>query len=241
MTADAALERVRAYWTAQLGFDPDRANGVLIARPEGTLTGYNGVYVFRHGYSCIVSPPAEYRALLRDALAGSTPDAAFNTSTLTAALGGAAGEVVGPAWIGVADEEDFRPPEGLPHVRPLQASDRPALLALRDAAGPHDWDVSAIEPERAPIFGVFERDALLAASSYEPWGEHARAVGVVTHPRHRHHGYGRAVATAATAHALKQGFVMLWQTLESNTPSMAIARTLGYQPYARTIAIRLRS
>jgi hypothetical protein len=33
---------------------------------------------------------------------------------------------------------------------------------------------------------------------------------------------------------------MLWQTLESNAPSMSVAGRLGYQPYARTIAIRLR-
>ena len=33
---------------------------------------------------------------------------------------------------------------------------------------------------------------------------------------------------------------MQWQTLESNAPSMAIGRALGYQPYCRTIAVRLR-
>ena len=125
-------------------------------------------------------------------------------------------------------------------VRPLQPSDRPALLALAEACGP-DWALSGIDPLRPPIFGVFEHDVLLAAASYEPWGEQVRATGVVTHPRHRRHGYGRAVAAAATAYGVQHGFVMLWQTLESNRASLAIAKSLGYQPYARTIAISLRA
>jgi hypothetical protein len=33
---------------------------------------------------------------------------------------------------------------------------------------------------------------------------------------------------------------MQWQTLAANHPSLAIARTLGYREYCRTIAIRLK-
>ncbi|MDE3096029.1 MAG: GNAT family N-acetyltransferase [Chloroflexota bacterium] len=239
MTADSSLDLVRAYWTAQLGFDPDLANGVLVARPEGTLRGYHGVYVFRHGFSCIVSPPAAWRAPLRAALAGRTPDGAFDVDTLLAVLGAAAERAVGPSWIGCADASDLRPVRA-GAARQLEGRDRPALLALAEACGAADWEHSAIDPARPPIFGAFEGPALAAAASYEPWGERLRAVGVVTHPARRRRGYGRAVAAAATAHGIEDGRVMLWQTLEANAPSMAIARALGYQPYARTIAVRLR-
>jgi RimJ/RimL family protein N-acetyltransferase len=244
MTADASLDDVRAYWTAHLGFDPDRANGVLVARPEGTLSRYAGVYVFRHGYSCIVSPPPAWRPILREALAGRTPDEAFDVAALTAALGDAAGLVVGPAFIGCADAEDFRPappPRNDLRTRLLEPRDRPALEALAAACPPIEWEHSAIEYDRAPIFGAFEGDVLVAAASYEAWGDRLRAVGFITHPSRRHRGYGLAVGSAATAHGIAGGYVMIWQTLESNAPSMAVAKRLGYQPYARTIAIRLRS
>jgi len=46
-------------------------------------------------------------------------------------------------------------------------------------------------------------------------------------------------AAAATAHAIDAAYVAQWQTLESNVPSIAIARALGFQPYCRTIAVRL--
>lgn len=246
MTADSSLDLVRAYWTAQLGFDPDLANGVLVARPEGTLRGYHGVYVFRHGFSCIVSPPAEWRAPLRAALAGRTPDAAFDVDALLAVLGDAAERAIGPAWIGCADASDLRPVRADAArqlaIRPVREErDRPALLALAEACGAADWEHSAIDPARPPIFGAFEGPALVAAASYEPWGERLRAVGVVTHPARRRRGYGRAVAAAATAHGIADGRVMLWQTLEANASAMAVARALGYQPYARTIAVRLRA
>lgn len=245
MTTDATLDDMRAYWTTHLGFDPDRANGVLVARPEGTLGHYAGVYAFRHGYSCIVSPPPAWRPALRDALAGRTPDEAFSVSALTAALGEAAGLVVGPAFIGCADEEDVRAAAAnqaasgvRPSTRLLEPRDRPALEALA-AVRPEDWEHSSIEFDRPPIFGAFEGDALVAVASYEAWGDRIRSVGFITHPSRRRRGYGLAVARAATAHGIAAGDVMLWQTLESNAASIAVARRLGYQPYARTIAIRL--
>lgn len=240
MTNDASMEALRAYWREHIGFDPDMTQGIVVARPEGTMGHYHGVYVFRRGYGLIVSPPPRWRALLRDALSGRTPDQAFDAGVLEQILGADAAMTVGPAWIGVADESDAArvTPQG---ARLLEERDRPALLALKQAVSPTEWEHSAIEVERTPVFGVFEGPALLAAASYEPWGERISAVGILTHPLHRRRGCATVVAAAAVAHGLARKQVMLWQTLESNAPSMAVARTLGFQPYARTIAIRLRA
>jgi hypothetical protein len=48
------------------------------------------------------------------------------------------------------------------------------------------------------------------------------------------------VATATTVHALEAGGIAQWQTLEANSPSVTIAAKLGFQPYCRTLAIRLK-
>jgi GNAT superfamily N-acetyltransferase len=240
MTTDASLEVLRAYWRQQIGFDPDVTQGIIVARPQGTLRTYRGVYVFRRGYGCIVSPPQQWRALLRDALMGRTPEAAFDVALLQSILGADAQSVIGPAWIGIADDADAARvvPQG---ARLLEDRDKAAVLELQRASGATDWEHGAIEPDRSPIFGVFEGAALLAAASYEAWGERVSAVGIVTHPRHRRRGCASVVAAAAVAHGLARKQVMLWQTLEANAPSMAIARKLGFQPYSRTIAIRLRA
>ena len=47
------------------------------------------------------------------------------------------------------------------------------------------------------------------------------------------------MASAATAPALAAGFIVLYQTLFANTPSVALATGLGYQPYASQLAVRL--
>jgi GNAT superfamily N-acetyltransferase len=240
MTEAASLETLRAYWRQHIGFDPDMTQGIVVARPEGTMGHYHGVYVFRRGYGCIVSPPQKWRALLRDALAGCTPDEAFDVATLQRILGADAAMTIGPSWIGLADETDAArvTAQG---ARLLEERDRAALLALKQAVTPTEWEHSAIELDRTPVFGVFEGPALLAAASYEPWGERISAVGILTHPLHRRRGCATVVAAAAVAHGLARKQLMLWQTLESNIPSITVAHRLGFQPYARTIAIRLRA
>ena len=49
------------------------------------------------------------------------------------------------------------------------------------------------------------------------------------------------MASAATAQALEAGFIVLYQTLFANTPSVALATGLGYQAYASQLAVRLIS
>jgi GNAT superfamily N-acetyltransferase len=72
-------------------------------------------------------------------------------------------------------------------------------------------------------------------------GGEAATIGVVTHPAYRGHGYGRAVVSAATGQGLEAGFIVLYQTLLANAPSVALATGLGYQPYATHLAVRLTS
>ena len=69
----------------------------------------------------------------------------------------------------------------------------------------------------------------------------ASHIGVVTHPAYRGRGYGRAAVSAATARGLEAGFIVLYQTLLANAPSVALATELGYQPYATHLAVQLTS
>jgi hypothetical protein len=47
--------------------------------------------------------------------------------------------------------------------------------------------------------------------------------------------------SAATARGLAAGFIVLYQALLANTPSVALAAGLGYQRYATRLAVRLTS
>jgi RimJ/RimL family protein N-acetyltransferase len=89
------------------------------------------------------------------------------------------------------------------------------------------------------VFGCHAGDALAAAGMLEPWGPRLLHVGIATHPAHRGRGYGKAVVSAMTAHGLAAGGVVQYRTLQANGASVAIARALGFQRFAQTLAVRL--
>ena len=89
------------------------------------------------------------------------------------------------------------------------------------------------------MFGCFAGDRLAAAGMLERWGDRLLHVGIVTHPGHRGRGYGKAVVSAMSAHGLAAGGVMQYRTLQANLPSVGIARALGFQRFALTLAVRL--
>jgi GNAT superfamily N-acetyltransferase len=170
---------------------------------------------------------------------GRTPDEIIGCGVLQQALGDRIERVVGPAAISYADVTDFILQEE--HgARPLTPADTDALRRLSAAVGEDAWENSGIAFDRVPVFGIYEKSEMIAASSYERWGERILHVGIVTHPEHRGQGHGLGVAAATTAHALEAGGIAQWQTLESNEPSLRIAEKLGFKPYCRTLALRLK-
>ena len=93
-----------------------------------------------------------------------------------------------------------------------------------------------------PLFGVFDTSReLTALASYEAWNRRIAHISIVTHPRHRGRGSGRAAVALAAQHALAAGLVPQYRTLRANTASMAIANRLGFVEYGFSVYVRMQS
>ncbi|HEY7342753.1 MAG TPA: GNAT family N-acetyltransferase, partial [Ktedonobacterales bacterium] len=130
-------------------------------------------------------------------------------------------------------------PVARPNVRQLADADDLALRRLEEACGEQEWEHSGIGGAEQVMFGAFAGDLLVAAGMGEPRAATLLHIGIITHPDHRGQGHGRAVVSAISAHGLGVGLVPRYQTLAANTPSVAIARALGFTHYATTLAVRL--
>jgi GNAT superfamily N-acetyltransferase len=147
------------------------------------------------------------------------------------------GVIVGPAFIGYADAKTFADP-GETGARLLDDADAAAVAQLRGACDPTQWEHGGASAASTCV-GVFAGATLAALASFELWGARIAHISIVTHPAFRSRGLGRAAVAGATRVALERNLVAQYRTLLANVPSMAIARDLGFQRYALTLAIRL--
>jgi len=194
--------------------------------------------------ACVVTVPADWHATARAALAPLPPADAFDPQCLAGMFGEAVQQIVGPAWQGHVDADSFTPvqvqaPAELQATRPLQPADHGDLAALAAACNPGEWEASTVDLDHPPVFGGVADGRLVAAGTLTAWRGRFWHVGIVTHPSYRRRGYGRAVASAMTRYGLDRGWLLHYQTLQANAASVTIARSLGYQQHAQTLAIRL--
>jgi GNAT superfamily N-acetyltransferase len=240
MTTDASIRAVLDFWAAHLGCGREQLAqpGTWVVRNGPDLAAYRGVTVVFRPPACVVAVPHDWHALAAGRLGGRPAAAAFHVPLLLEVFGPAVDRVIGPAWLGYADAGDFTPAPTM-GTRPLTDRDLPALRRLADACGPTAWEHSGIRPGSSAVFGCHAGGTLAAAGMLEPWGDRLLHVGIVTHPAHRGRGYGKAVVSAMTAHGLAAGKVVQYRTLEANLASVGIARALGFQRFARTLAVRL--
>jgi GNAT superfamily N-acetyltransferase len=240
VTTDASIDAVLAFWAAHLGCSRAQLAqpGTSVVRNGPDLAGYRGVTVMSRPPACVVAVPGDWYEPAAGRLGRRPAAAVFDVPLLREVFGPAVDRVIGPAWVGYADAGDFTPAPTM-GTRPLTERDRPALRRLAEACGPTAWEHGGIRPGSSPVFGCHAGGELAAAGKLEPWGPRLLHVGIVTHPAHRGRGYGKAVVSAMTAHGLAAGGVVQYRTLEANLPSVGIARALGFQRFARTLAVRL--
>lgn len=251
----ATWTRIGESLAARLGCGTEtlRAPGVRIIALGGAFADYHGVYVWvmraldsldgSVDPAVIVSAPARLVPATRAALTAAPAAAALDPAFWLTELGEQLQRVVGPSYQGYVDTNRFLPAALLADydARPLTSGERSALSALAEAGGAEAWAHSAIQYDHDPIFAVVDEvGAIKAAASLTSGLAEIASIGVITHPAARGRGYGRAVVSALTAWALERGLTPHYQTLRANTPSVAIARALGYQDVATALALRLR-
>jgi len=238
----SSFQAAMAAWAAELDLDcaPDvlATAKTTVIRHGAAFAGKRVAFALATTTTCVVTVPADWRDAAREALAPLRPTEAFDARRLAGVFGPAAQRVVGPAWQGHLDADGFAPvdPRG---TRPLAAADREDLDVLAAACDTREWEASAVNLDQAPVFGCVAGDRLVAAGTLTPWRDRFWHVGIITHPGYRGRGYGRAVVSAMTRYGLDHGWLLHYQTLLANVPSVAVARSLGYQQHAQTLAIRL--
>ncbi len=205
--------------------------------PHRALQGYDGALVFRRGEACVVSVPETVPEIERAKLRAAAPEQVFDPKFLAKVFVVSTDRVTGPAWIGIADRSDFKPARG--GARLLGAADKAAVLRLAEGCGEMAWKQSKLVADREPLFGLTEGSEIVAAAGYLVMGGLVAYIGVITHPGHRGKGHSRAAGAAAMEFAFERGLVALWRTPEANAPALAIGKSLGFQPYARSYDVQL--
>jgi hypothetical protein len=116
----------------------------------------------------------------REEMAARPPDEVFRRDVLAAAFGAAEADVVGPAYHGHCDGEDFRPAPPLDGtvVRALGAGDAGALEELRAACSSQEWEDSGVGGASAAVFGCFRSAGLAGAAKGQHLSERVSWTGV---------------------------------------------------------------
>jgi GNAT superfamily N-acetyltransferase len=242
VTTTVSLQAVVAFWAAHLGCSEVQLTqpSTSVVRNGPDLASYRGATVVFRPPACVLAVPADWHEPAASRVGHRPPAEVFDIAVLRQLFGAGVDQVIGPAWLGYADASDFRPALTM-ETRLLTDQDLPELQRLADACGPTAWAHSGIDPARPPVFGCYADQVLAAAGMLEPWGARLLHVGILTHPSYRGRGYGKAVVSAMTAHGLAAGGVLQYRTLQANLPSVGIARALGFQRFALTLAVRLTS
>ncbi len=237
-TASDRLRKVDEFWAAYFGCAPEDLNGSrTLVVPHAALQGYDGVLGFRHGGACIVSVPDVVPEVEREKLRGAPPERAFDPEFLSKTFVVWKDRISPPAWVGICEPSDFKPVPS--PARLLTAEDSDAIQRLAEGCGELAWKASKLVLDREPNFGLFVGSEIVAASGYLNMGGVLAYIGVVTHPQHRGKGHAKAVASATMKYAFDCGLVPMWRTPASHEAAIAIARSLGFQPYAFTIDVQL--
>lgn len=237
------MSRVGAdlYWSRVFAIPaPDFLHPGIFVVPHAKLAGFHGAWVFRKDLTWVISAPPRLVDDLRKKVKSKLTFDLQSPQGIHYLFGEIIDHTVGPAYQGYLDPDHFHPrPSHL--VREITAKDRPGLKELIQPCRPVEWEHSGLSIQDKHLFGCFLDNRLVAAAGNIMWDPNTANPGVITHPDHRGKGYGTAVVSAAVQRAIKQDYLVLYQTLLTNTPAVKIAQGLGFQQYAQHVAVIFKS
>ena len=235
-------ERYDRFWAEYLGITPAELNlpGLSIAGHVG-LQGYRGVWFFRRRDRLVVSASVGWLPHLQSRLPEIGREHLMEESVLRETFGSDFDRLVGPAYQGCLQPERFRPCVA-PRVSFLAPGDAALVEAFRRECGEDAWEYAGFNDATSHLAAIREGDRVLSLAGYNRvWRDEAGGPCILTHRAHRGRGWATATTSAVVERALQEGKTLLYQTLEANTASIRLARRLGYEQYARHVAVRLKA
>ncbi|MFG3343952.1 GNAT family N-acetyltransferase [Streptomyces sp. NPDC048018] len=238
MSVDPLLIRARGLWemlaAAPVSFAP--SGGVtVVASPASGLCPPSWAGMVVLGDAAIVTAPTEAAArAMRCAVAKVPAESLAEADVVRTILPVA--EVLGPATLGYASSDDFRPAAAGAAIEALTPGHR-ELHELVRSAGLKDADESGMEEITSPAFIVREGADVAAAAGYQTWSAATAHISVLTAPHHRGRGLARQVASAAVAHALAADLMPQWRARP--VESRRVAAALGFRELGTQLSVRL--
>jgi GNAT superfamily N-acetyltransferase len=237
----STIEIFDQYWSSSLGCPSEALyNRQTLVVPDAASGNFRGIYCFLRNRTLIVAVSSDLIDAFRLRAESWSREDVLDETRLRRLIDYPIDWIIGPAFIGYTDWTTFRPVsrEG---VRILKPEDLRALEILQAACDPLEWEHGGSRLGDQSAAGAFDGERLVAVAGYEIWGGSIAHIGVVSHPHYRGKGYGKAVVSKLTKEVLNRGVVPQYQTLDVNKPSMELADRLGFERYATTVAVRLKS
>ena len=89
------------------------------------------------------------------------------------------------------------------------------------------------------MYGIEEDGRLSAAGNLTRFRGYPADVGLLTHPAARGRGLAKKIAVQMIGDALPAAGIIRYRALATNSPSLAIARSLGFAGYGQNLIARL--
>jgi Acetyltransferase (GNAT) family len=228
-----------AAWAEALGCDLRLLGepGAQMVPGGAGLRGRNAVYMAEVRAAVLVYCPGRLRPRAAAVLASTPPGHLFTPGACAQIADVGEARILGPSWHGFTDAGHFTP--AVPGAgRRLDRGD-PLLAGLREACGETEWAEGGFADPDGVLYGIEQDGRLAAAGNLTVFRGYPADVGLLTHPAARGRGLATKVAVQMIADALPAAGIIRYRALAANSPSLAIARSLGFAGYGQNLIARL--
>ncbi|BAP31183.1 uncharacterized protein CHSO_2146 [Chryseobacterium sp. StRB126] len=120
------------------------------------------------------------------------------------------------------------------NIRPLTEDDTEHFSMFESLSTEEDLDGAFVELEHWKVYGIFENNQLVAATSMYPWQDTKLSdIGVITLNQFRGKGYAKQAVQVISKAALEDGYEPQYRCQLDNTASVALAKQLHLSLFAK--------
>lgn len=243
MDMNSFEKKIFQNWADHFELSPDilQQNGTTLV-PAKKYQGENLIVLWQIGSHAIIQCDPAIADRLRG-LIHSLPDSISLT-----------GGTLREAWLNVEftshdigllyylfprDLPAYLPPQPY-SLRVMAANESQAMTELHAANSAEDVDEAYVEIDHPIVYGCFDGTTLTAAASgYERTG--FLDIGVITHPKYRRQGLGKAVTGGLCQWALDHEMIAQYRHNINNLSSKHVATSLNFRQYFRSESLVIKS